>query len=68
MGATHSERIWEKGPYRTKTKLKLRLKTPVGSIRSIFFIACQYVGLGENFFLLLKHNYIGSQTLQVGGA
>ena len=34
------DRIWERGPYRAQTKLKLRLKTPVkvNSVKKHFYI------------------------------
>ena len=34
------ELIWEKGPYRAKTKLKLRVDTPVkvNLVKKIFFV------------------------------
>ena len=34
------ERIWEKGPYRTKTKLKIRVNTPVrvNPVKNVFFV------------------------------
>ena len=34
------ERIWEKGPYRAKTKLKIRVDTPVrvNPVKKVFFV------------------------------